>query len=99
VATAREIGLRMALGARPRDVLRPIVGEAAGLALTGTLVGVIAALALTRLMASLLYGVRPTDVATFLATAGVLACVAAVASYLPARRATRIDPLTALRHD
>jgi len=95
----REIGIRVALGAERRDVMRLVVGQGMGPALSGAAVGLGTALLVTRLMQSLLYGVRATDALTFLATGPLLALVALGASYLPARRATRIDPLTALRHD
>jgi len=92
-----EIGIRMALGAKPADVLRLIVGQGMVVALGGAVVGLAGALGLTRLMSSLLYGVGASDPATFLAVSLLLGAVALAASYLPARRATRIDPLTALR--
>ena len=90
---------KVALGAAQRDVLRLVVGQGMAVALAGGVSGLAAAFLLTRLMKSLLYGVGATDAATFLAAGPVLAFVALAASYLPARRATRIDPLTALRHD
>jgi putative ABC transport system permease protein len=92
-----EIGVRMALGAKPSDVLRLIVGHGMVVALGGAAVGLAGALGLTRLMSSLLYGVGASDPATFLAVSLLLGAVALAASYIPARRATRIDPLTALR--
>jgi putative ABC transport system permease protein len=70
-----------------------------GLAIAGVAIGVTAALALTRLMASILFGVSPTDTATFLAASGLLIGVAALAAYIPARRASKMDPLTALRYE
>jgi putative ABC transport system permease protein len=94
-----EIGLRMALGAQPGDVLRIVVRQAMVLATIGACVGLVGALALGRFMSSFLYGVQPSDPATFLAMAAVLGAVALAASYIPARRATRIDPLLALRHE
>jgi len=93
----QEIGIRMALGARPIDVLRLVLGQGARLALLGAALGVASALALTRLMASLLFGISPTDPATFVLTALLLPAVAVLASFVPARRATRVDPMIALR--
>jgi predicted permease len=95
----REIGIRMALGAQPGDVLKLVMGQGIGAVLTGVGIGVVAALALTRLMASLLFGVRPTDAVTFASVAVLLTCVALADSYIPARRAMRTDPLNALRHE
>lgn len=92
-----EIGIRMALGARPTDALALVIGQSMGVAVLGVVVGMVGALALTRLMATLLYGVRPTDPVTFAAAPLVLLMAALAASWLPARRATRIDPLEALR--
>jgi predicted permease len=94
-----EIGIRMALGAERADVLRMVVGHGLRLSLIGIGTGVAAALGLTRLMSSMLYGVRPTDIVTYAAVSLILAGVALLASYVPARRATRVDPLVALRYE
>jgi putative ABC transport system permease protein len=92
-----EIGIRRALGAQTRDVLRLVLGQALSLVLTGIVVGLIGAIALTRLLTTLLYGVAPTDPATFLSVAALLTGVALLACYVPSRRATRVDPTDALR--
>jgi putative ABC transport system permease protein len=94
-----EIGIRVALGASRGDVLLLIVRQALLLALIGSVIGIVGALALSRLMASQLYGVRPTDPVTFISVAALLMIVALAASYIPARRAMRVDPMTALRYE
>jgi len=94
-----EIGVRLAIGAQRRDVLRLVLRDGARLTFLGIAIGIIAALALTRLMATLLFEVTPTDPATFAAVAILLAVVALAACYIPARRATRVDPMVALRYD
>jgi putative ABC transport system permease protein len=94
-----EIGLRIAMGARSRDILQLVVAEGARLAFLGIAIGIVAALALTRIMATLLFDVKPTDPATFAVVATLLAFVGLVACYIPARRATRVDPMVALRYD
>jgi putative ABC transport system permease protein len=93
----REIGVRMALGARPRDVLALIVGEGARVTAAGVVVGLAVAFAATRLMRSLLYDVSATDVSIYVIVGVLTAAIAVLASYVPARRATRVSPTTALR--
>jgi ABC-type antimicrobial peptide transport system permease subunit len=95
----REIGIRMALGARPADVLSMILRQAMRVTGIAILAGVASALALSRVMASLLYGVSPRDPMTFAVIVAALTMVALAASYLPARRATVVDPMIALRDE
>jgi putative ABC transport system permease protein len=95
----REIGIRRALGAQARDVLGVIIGQGLRLTLVGMAIGIAAAWALTRLVASLLYGVSVRDPLTFAGVPLVLAAVAWLDCYIPARRATKVDPLLALRHE
>ncbi len=92
-----EIGIRMALGAARRDVLRMVLGRGARIALVGVAIGILAALALTRLIAGMLFGVSPRDPLTLAAVAALLVMVALAACYIPARRATKVDPMRALR--
>ncbi|HEV2490658.1 MAG TPA: ABC transporter permease [Candidatus Acidoferrales bacterium] len=94
-----EIGIRLALGANPRDVMRMILGQGAVLTGIGLAIGVIASLALTRLMGAILYGVSAYDPVTFGGVAVVLTLVALIACYVPARRAMRVDPMVALRYE
>jgi putative ABC transport system permease protein len=95
----REIGVRMALGAQPRDVIADVLGHGLRLASVGIVVGIGLALAATRLLRSLLYGTSPTDAVTYAAVAALLVAIAAGASLVPALRASRVDPLVALRDE
>jgi predicted permease len=95
----REMGLRMALGARPQDVLRLVVGQGSRLIALGLALGVALALAMSRLLKSLLFEVGATDPITFGALALVLACIALAACYVPARKASRVDPMVSLRYE
>jgi len=95
----REIGIRVALGAQQAHIKQMFVGYALSLAGIGAVIGLVAAAALMRVMASLLYGISPLDPLTFVAVPLVLVAAAMLASYLPARRAAAVDPMTALRHE
>jgi len=94
-----EIGIRMAIGAQPRDVFRMILGQGMFLTIVGMVAGLLGAFGLTRLMATMLFGVRPTDPLTFAGVAVLLALVALVACYIPGRRATKVDPVNSLRYE
>jgi putative ABC transport system permease protein len=93
----RELGIRMALGAARSQVLALVVGQGMALALVGVAIGLVAAFAVTRFLSSQLYGVGATDVPTFVGVSGLLIGIALIACLLPAMRATRVDPVTALR--
>ena len=91
--------MRIALGAQPRDVLKLVLGQGMRMSLMGVTFGFVGALAITRVMSSLLYQVRPADPATFVCSALLLTVIALVACWLPARRATKVDPMVALRYE
>jgi ABC-type antimicrobial peptide transport system permease subunit len=95
----QEMGIRVALGAGPRDILKLVVGQGMRLTLAGVAAGVLVSLALTRLLASLLLGVHAIDMTVFTAAALVLVAAAFLACYLPARRATQVDPIVVLRSE
>jgi putative ABC transport system permease protein len=94
-----EIAIRLALGASPGDLLKLVIGKAMLMVLVGLALGAVAALALTRVLASLLYDTSPTDPITWIAAGALLAAVALMACYIPARRAAKVDPMAALRHE
>ena len=96
---AHELGIRMAIGAAPRDILRLVLGQGVRLTLLGAAIGIVASLFVTRVLSASLFGVSATDPLTFVAVPIVLAAVAMLACYLPARRAMRVDPMIALRYE
>jgi putative ABC transport system permease protein len=94
-----EVGVRKALGARPKDIASLFVKQGGTLVFTGVAIGIGGALALSRVMSGLLFGLRATDPATFIGVTVLLALVALLASYIPARRAAKVDPMVALRYE
>ena len=98
-ARTHEIGLRLALGAQRGNIMSQVLRQGLSLAIAGAAVGFVGAVIVSRLMAGLLYSVRPTDPVTFAGVAILLVGVALVAGYIPARRAMRVDPIVALRHE
>jgi putative ABC transport system permease protein len=94
-----EVGIRMALGATRGDIMRLVVGNGMLLTVTGIVIGVVASWGLTRVMSNLLFGITATDLPTYLGVSAVLATVALIANYIPARRATRVNPVIALRYE
>ncbi|MCH7978035.1 MAG: FtsX-like permease family protein [Acidobacteria bacterium] len=97
IQRTHEMGIRAALGATPGEILRLVVGEGLRLAVFGVAIGLVASLGLIRFISSLLYGINATDVVTYVSVALLLITIAVLASYVPARRATRVDPVLALR--
>jgi putative ABC transport system permease protein len=95
----REIGIRMALGAARSDVIRTVLGQGFALVLLGAGAGIAGALAVTRLLSRLLYGIAATDLLTFIGASLIPAAIALMACYIPARRAAKIDPMAALRYE
>jgi putative ABC transport system permease protein len=95
----REFGIRMALGAMPEQILRSVIAFGLRITLGGVLIGVLCGFVLTRFMSSVLFGIASTDSLTFTAVPVALTLVALAACYIPARRATRVDPITALRYE
>lgn len=95
----REIGVRMALGAQPQRILAWILGQGAAMVISGVVIGTACALLLTRFLSSMLFGVRPQDPLTYTIVVLMLGAIALLACYLPARRATRVEPMVALRHE
>ncbi|HZM91962.1 MAG TPA: FtsX-like permease family protein, partial [Vicinamibacterales bacterium] len=96
-ARSKEIGIRVALGAKPRNVIMLVLRQGVGLVIAGLVIGVAGAAALSRLVEGMLFGLTPLDPMTFITVSALLAAVALVASGIPARRATRVDPLVSIR--